>query len=75
MLKLSKVLARKSFEEPKPAWGRDASGEIFIRCGCGKCINLDPQHKIDNNGVINPSVWHDDPKCGWHQFVQLLDYN
>jgi hypothetical protein len=65
---------RRSFAEPKPAWGIDkGSGEVFIRCGgCGQCLNLD--HEILSDGTVRPSVHHDNPDCGWHVFVTLEGY-
>ncbi len=55
--------------EPSPAWGWDARGHIFIRCICGECCLID--HEILPNGDVNPSLWHDDPKCGWHIMATL----
>lgn len=66
--------ARKSFVDPKPAWGRDASGELFIRCGgCGLCMGLG--HEIAANGDVSPSLFHDSQECGWHVFGTLQDWD
>lgn len=63
---------RKSFADPKPAWGKEGD-DTYIRCGgCGQCINLD--HTIAPNGDVNPSVHHDDPRCGWHVWVTLVGW-
>ena len=73
MLEIPRTKYRKSFVEPIPAWGKEQSGIIFIRCKCGKCIDLG-RHTISVDGVVSPSVWHDDPECGWHVWVKLKDY-
>jgi hypothetical protein len=32
---------------PCPAWGRDADGEVWIRCTCGLPVTLDvPQTRV-----------------------------
>jgi hypothetical protein len=64
---------RKSFVEPIPAWGREASGTVFIRCACGKCIDL-RKHTIAADGTVSPSVWHDSPECDWHVWAKLKDW-
>lgn len=74
-VELPKVQARKSLVEPSPAWGRDAGGEVFIRCSCGVCMNLDREHAIDTEGNVNPSLHHAEPQCGWHVFARLLDWD
>lgn len=66
---------RKSFEEPKPVWGIDSGGALYIRCGgCGVCVGFDESHTIAADGTVSPSVHHDDGQCGWHVFVKLLDW-
>lgn len=64
---------RKFFVEPMPAWGRDASGKLFLRCACGKCMGL--EHEIAPNGDVNPSLWHDEQDCGWHVWGTLEDWD
>jgi hypothetical protein len=61
---------RKSFVPPMPAWGRDTSGALFIRCACGICMGID-DHTVDAAGNVTPSLWHDEPGCGWHVWGQL----
>lgn len=70
---IPKTDVRKRFVDPKPAWGRDAGGHLFIRCACGICMGLD--HEIDAEGNVSPSLWHDDPNCGWHVHGRLLDWD
>jgi hypothetical protein len=62
---------RRSHVQPSPAWGREASGELYIRCACGLCMGLD-RHTIEPNGEINPSLLH--PECGWHVYGTLADW-
>lgn len=64
---------RKSHVDPSPAWGRDASGELFIRCKCGLCMGLDG-HMVDDNGDVNPSLHRDEPECGWHVHGTLVGW-
>lgn len=64
---------RKRFIDPKPAWGRDATGELFIRCACGIVMGLD--HEIAENGDVNPSLFHDSPECGWHVMGTLQNWD
>jgi len=61
--------ARKRNIEPMPAWGKDASGAVWVRCKCGLPMDLD--HEIALDGQVTPSLWHDDPRCGWHVRAKL----
>ena len=67
---IPKTDVRKRNVEPSPAWGRDQSGSLFIRCACGLCMGLD-EHTISDNGEVTPSLFHDDPACGWHVWGTL----
>jgi len=62
---------RKSFIEPKPAWGIEkGDGAVFVRCGvCGKCIDL--PHSIADDGTVSPSVVC---ACGWHVHIKLQNW-
>lgn len=76
MIEIPFIEVRKSFVDPSPAWGVDkGDGGIFIRCGdCKKCINL-VSHKINDDGVVSPSVHHDEGSyCQWHVHIKLLDW-
>lgn len=67
---------RRSFEDPKPAWGRDAATrQVWVRCGvCGRCMDLDPGHTVAGDGTVAPSLFHDGDGCGWHVFGRLLEW-
>jgi hypothetical protein len=71
---IPKTDLRRSFADPSPAWGREKSGELFIRCQCGLCMGLD-LHTVEPNGDVSPSLHHDDPKCGWHVYATLADWD
>lgn len=76
MIEVPFTEVRKSFVDPSPAWGVDkGDGSIFVRCGdCKKCIGL--PHMVDDNGIVSPSVHHDDGEnCQWHVHIKLLDWN
>jgi hypothetical protein len=32
-------------------------------------------HRIEANGDVNPSLWHDDPGCGWHVYGTFVGWN
>jgi hypothetical protein len=70
---IPKTLGRKSFIDPSPAWGHDAAGMLFIRCKCGRCMNMD-EHTVDGEGNVNPSLFHDEPCCGWHVWGKLDEW-
>lgn len=73
-VQIPKDVSCKSFIEPKPAWVRDVSDNLYIRCGgCGLLMGL--CHDIADNGDVNPSLYHDEPKCGWHVHGTLLDWD
>jgi hypothetical protein len=74
MINIPKTNYRKSFVDPIPAWGKDKDNNIFIRCNCGKCINLSPVHTIDNDGNVSPSIFHNETNCGWHIYGKLMDW-
>lgn len=71
---IPKTDVRKDHVAPSPAWGRDESGELFIRCACGVCMGID--HEVDVTGWVHPSLHHDtaDGGCGWHEWGILLGY-
>ena len=71
---IPKTDVRRSFAEPSPAWGRDTSGELFIRCGgCRRCMGMD-LHTVADDGTVEPSLHHDDPACNWHVWGTLLEW-
>lgn len=55
-----------------PAWDL-INGQLWIRCKCGQPNRLD--HEIAPNGDLNPSLFHDDPACGWHVWATLEGWN
>lgn len=59
----------KANSEPKPAWGRFAGGEAWVRCQCGQVLYLD--HDVAADGTVSPSLWHDEPGCGYHVMATL----
>ena len=71
---IPKTDLRKRNVEPSPAWGRDKSGSLFVRCACGIPMGLD-EHTVDGEGNVNPSLFHDEPQCGWHVFGKFEDWN
>lgn len=63
----------KFFISPSPAWIKK-DNEVFLRCGkCRKLSSL-RTHTIDSEGMVEPSIYCDPDKCGWHVFGQLLDW-
>jgi hypothetical protein len=60
---------------PCPAWGRDNTGAVFIRCACGLPMDLDRLHVVAADGNVHPSLHHDDGACGWHEWGRLLDWD
>lgn len=60
--------------EPMPAWGLTPDSRLMIRCACGLVMGLDG-HTVEANGDVNPSLWHDEPECGWHVMGRLLDWD
>lgn len=63
---------RRSMAPPMPAWGADERGAVWVRCVCGEVMDLD--HEVAADGSVSPSLWHDDPGCGWHVSARLLDW-
>jgi hypothetical protein len=63
---------RRSAVLPAPGWGVDAAGEVWVRCACGEVLDLD--HAVAADGAVSPSLWHDDPACGWHVSARLEDW-
>jgi hypothetical protein len=72
---IPKTDVRKDHVAPSPAWGRDASGKLFIRCACGVCMSID--HEVDVTGWVHPALHHDKEYggCGWHEWGILVGYN
>ncbi len=68
-VRLPKTDKRIDNIKPSPAWGFDVTGTLFIRCMCGECLEID--HTIMANGDVEPSLWHDEPRCGWHVMATL----
>jgi len=73
MIDIPKTDARKSFVEPIPAWGKEESGAVYIRCKCGKCIDLGA-HVVADDGTVSPSIWHKGDDCDWHVWGRLIDW-
>jgi hypothetical protein len=68
VVRIPRVAHRRSHEDPKPAWGVDAGGSLFVRCGgCGVCAGLD--HEVAPDGTVAPSLVC--PDCGWHVMATL----
>lgn len=77
VVQIPRVPVRRSFVDPKPAWGRDSGGTLFLRCACGLCMGLD-DHTVAADGTVSPSLHHPDDAhggCGWHVFGRLLDWD
>jgi len=62
----------RSGADPKPAWGRYAGGEPWVRCQCGEVLYLD--HEVAADGTVTPSLWHDANGCGYHVMATLADW-
>jgi hypothetical protein len=73
---LPKTDKRKPYADPKPAWGIEPNGIVFIRCACGVCASISDTHEIDTQGNVTPSVWHDEESggCGWHVMAVLVGW-
>ncbi len=57
-----------------PVWWRADDGSILITCGgCGIVTGL-PGWDIAADGTVTPSIWHNEPQCGWHIWARLLDW-
>ena len=57
-----------------PVWWQAEGGEILIACGgCGLFHAL-KGWTVAADGTVSPSVWHNEPACGWHVFIRLLDW-
>ena len=64
---------QKIGKQPSPAWGYNSDGKLMVRCICGMPMELD--HQVDENGVVTPSMWHNEPpKCDWHVHCVLLGW-
>lgn len=60
--------------DPKPAWGMDEDGLVWLRCQCGFLVTLD--HTVAADGEVNPSLWHNSPPlCDWHVWGKLEGWN
>ncbi len=61
-----------------PAWlpsehdGRPA--KPVIRCRCGELFSIG-RHHVHADGRVTASFLHDDPACGFHEFVELEGYD
>lgn len=64
--------------EPPVWWaGKDTFGNrcVLLTCGgCGVAVHLSGWTVADD-GTVSPSVWHNEPQCGWHVFIRLLDWD
>lgn len=41
--------------------------------GCGKCVSIS-NHRISNDGEVNPSVVCTVEGCNYHKWVQLVNW-
>lgn len=63
------TIERGGKQYPSPAWWLARDGVVWMRCLCGNLIGIG-QHRVDDNGDVNPSVSHD-WGCGWHHYITL----
>jgi hypothetical protein len=84
-VKLKKGDASVSALTLKPGeWGRDEHGRVFVRCWheihadrtqrVGMIHDGTPNPKywtISSAGVVTPSIFFNDEKCGWHVWATL----
>jgi hypothetical protein len=51
-------------------YGAGNDSVLLLRCDCGKVIRM-LDHRVDAEGLVSPSIWHDVPGCGWHVMGRL----
>jgi len=56
------------------AFGNGNNGVVLVRCNCGLTIRMLGQ-KIDTDGMVAPSIWHDVPECGYHVWGRFADWD
>lgn len=59
---------------PGPVWWPDPFGVGVVRCQCGVAFMLRGPWLRSEDGSFDPPVFHNDPACGWHVRVRLLDW-
>lgn len=62
----------------EPAYGNPVSDgrAPCIRCGqCGQWSAAAEGHRVDADGIVSPSWWHDVPGCGWHVWLELENWS
>lgn len=63
----------------RPRWPTEAGGywrmwrdRVYLSCPrCELPAALSAQHRVEADGRVEPSVFHDAPECGFHEFVML----
>ena len=61
-----------------PQWWPVRGGMPIYACGgCGELLALHPDHRIDAEGNVTASMYHNPDKggCGWHVFGRLMGWS
>ena len=69
-------------------WGEDEEGRVYVRCKHDSHVDKrqrigviylglpDPRYwMIDPHGNVTPSIFFNDPHCGWHIYAKLEGWN
>ena len=73
-ISIPKVDDIHSDDAPAPSWSL-WRGRVLLRCNCDHVTTLAEGHTIDDQGNVNPSIFHDVDYCGWHLWGKLENWN
>lgn len=56
-------------------WKLWVHGRVLLCCPkCKRPSSVHGSHEVLPDGRIEPSVWHDVPECGFHEWCRLEDW-